>query len=141
LTFFLFSPAEARQGLLRGRAEGVISQDVSNSTVEKIIAAAKKILGADGFKATGENPKVMTFDRRARLGKDISYTGLANENGSWERLEILINDNGAGSFRLECNPSIVTDKDSFFENQNDVLKMFAGEYRRLMRRVAREASN
>lgn len=131
----------ARQGLFSGRAQGTVSADATRTTLERVTSAAKKVFIDDGFKVASESATKIVFERPARLGKDIAYSGFANEEGSWERVEVLISDQGNGNFQLGCNPFIVTDKgDDFFEDQEQVLKMFAGEYRRLLNRVAGEAS-
>ncbi len=71
------------------------------------------------------------------MTKDLSYGGLSSE-GVLERACLEIHDEGEGVHRLECNVYIVTDSgDPFFEDQTEVLRLFAGQYRRLLRRVAR----
>ena len=136
---FSTSSAYARRGVLPGRAEGVVSSDVSNTTAEQVVAGVKKVFGDDGFKVASENQDGIIFERPARLGKDVAYGGIVNEGGTWERVEVLISDEGSGNFHMECNPIMVTDKDQgVFEDQTEVLKLFAGEYRRLMRQVDRE---
>lgn len=133
--------ALARQGLFSGRAQGTVSADATGTTLERVTSAAKKVFTNDGFTVASESAAKIVFERPARLGKDIAYSGFANDQGSWERVEVLISDQGNGNFQLGCNPFIVTDKgDDFFEDQEQVLKMFAGEYRRLLNQVAGEAS-
>jgi hypothetical protein len=138
LGLFLGQPrVGAWQGLLPGRAEGASSVNVSKTTLEKVTAALKKVFVGDGFRVAGEDPQGIVFERPARLAKDVSYSPV--QGGTWERVTIVINNTGEGSFNLQCYPAIVRDKDQgIFEEEDRVLDLFAGEYRRLMRRVARE---
>jgi hypothetical protein len=139
---FLFQPmAEARRGILPGRAEGVISVDVGNTTPEKIDAALDKVFVGDGFKRVSSEGDRVVFERPARFGKDRAYGGVVfSDGGAWERMEVIITDEGEGRYNLQCNPSMVANKgQGIFEDETEVLKAFAGEYRRMMRRVQLEA--
>jgi hypothetical protein len=140
--FFLQRHALARQGLFHGNAEGAAVAEVSSTTMEEVVRAAKKVFMDDGFKVAAETEGELVFERPGRMGKDLSYGGVVSGEGVWERVRVYIEDNGEGSYTLSCEPAMVKDKgDDFFEDEQKVLKMFAGEYRRLLNGVAREVKH
>ena len=125
------------KGVLPGRSQGMATIMVTEHTLEEVEAAIHAVFIADRFKLRKSAPRLKVYERDASMMKDLSYGGLVSE-GVVERAFLRIHDEGLGVHRVECNVYIVTGSGAaVFEDQTKVLKLFAGQYRRLLRRVAR----
>ena len=124
------------KGVLPGRSQGMATITVTEHTLEEVAAAIHAVFIADRFNLKENAPRLKVYERVASMMKDLSYSGPLGE-GAVERAFLQIHDEGQGVHRVECNVFIVTGSgDPFFEDRTKVLKLFAGQYRRLLRRVA-----
>jgi len=138
---FVSSSASARQALMSGRAQGMASVDISAATIDKVDAALQKVFVNDeGYSLANSGDSQYVFERPAGRIKDLSYSGLAG-GGVIERAVVDITQLSGSAFRLTCNVYMVeTNGDPFFDSSTKVLRAFGREYKRVLRRVKREAN-
>jgi len=126
--------AFARKNVLGGRAEGMASIEVKASNPAEVANAVKSVFVEDGYKLKQEWDDALYFSRAAGRLKDISYGGAVS-SGMWEQVTIDIHDNGSGHYRVECNVYMTEGDHEPDILATKVMKAFAGEYRRMLKRV------
>lgn len=123
------------KGILPGRSEGMANVTVGAASLEEVETAIHSVFIADRFLLKKSVGKQKMYERPGSRMKDLAYGGLASD-GAWERAYLDIHDLGNETFRIECNVYIVSKNgDPFFDDQTTVLKLFGGQYRRLLNRV------
>ena len=140
--FVASGPAFARKPLFAGKAQGMATVDINNTTLERVEAAIQKVFAnGEGFSLTDSGDFAYVFQRPGGRIKDLSYGVLGGE-GVVERAVVEIEQKSDSSFRVECNVYMVRNSggDPFFEDETKVLRAFGREYKRLLRRVQREAN-
>jgi hypothetical protein len=125
------------KGVVPGRTQGMATITVTDHTQKEVETAIHAVFIEDGFKLAGSAPQLRVYERPANRLKDLSYGGLGG-SGVVERAFLEIHDEGSSVYRIECNVAMVTNNgDPFYESDTEVLKLFAGQYRRLLRRIPR----
>jgi hypothetical protein len=118
-----------------GKSEGTASITITGHTLAEVEAAIHAVFSEDRFRLIEDTPRGKIYDRTGSRMTDIAY-GSVIDDSVVERARVLIHDEGTNRHRVECNVSIVTGKgSSFYENEDEVLKLFGGKYRRLLRQV------
>jgi hypothetical protein len=134
----LSGDAFAAKRLLPGKGEGMATVTIKGASLDIIRQAAINVFQNDDYKVATQTPDQIVFERNAGRLKDISYGGLASEEGTLERIEVIFHEEGTDTFRLECNAYMV-DKGSFFENSTEVLRPFGKQYQRMLNATRKQA--
>ena len=127
--------------VMSGKAKGMASVEISNATTAQIAAATKKTFINDGYEVNRQSPTSMVFLKPGSRMDDIKYGGLMNEEGVWVQAVLNISEKANGIHWLSCDVYMVkkTD-DDFFRQETKVLKLFGGEYQRLLNKIKREVA-
>ena len=126
---------------MSGKAKGMASVEISNATTAQIAATTKKIFINDGYELARQSPTTMVFSKPGSRMDDIKYGGLMNEEGVWVQAVLNISEKANGIHWLSCDVYMVKNKDDdFFRQETKVLKLFGGEYQRLLNQVKKEVS-
>ena len=126
---------------MSGKAKGMAWVEISNMTTENISAAAKNVFIKDGYTVVKQEPDVIVFEKPGSRMDDIKYGGPLNEDGVWVKAVLNISEKGNGIHWVSCDAYMVKNKDDdFFRQETKVLKLFGGEYQRLLNQVKKEVS-
>jgi len=127
----------ARKQLLSGRGEGMASITIDKCSQEAVADAVQKVFEEDGYELDNVQDNLIAFSRPASRMKDISYGGIAGDD-TFERVVVAIHEQGASSYRVECNVYMTQGKtDRVSEASPTVLRAFGKEYQRMLRKVKR----
>jgi len=126
---------------MSGKAKGMASVEISNATTAQIAATTKKVFINDGYELARQSSTTMVFLKPGSRMDDIKYGGLINEEGVWVQAVLNISEKANGIHWLSCDVYMVKNKDDdFFRQETKVLKLFGGEYQRLLNQVKKEVS-
>ena len=126
---------------MSGKAKGMASVEISNATTAQIAATTKKVFINDGYEVARQSPATMIFLKPGSRMDDIKYGGLMNEEGVWVQAVLNISEKANGIHWLSCDVYMVKKiDDDFFRQETKVLKLFGGEYQRLLNKIKKEVS-
>jgi hypothetical protein len=142
LWVILFSGISAMGcAVMSGKAKGMAWVEISNATTEQIAATAKKVFINDGYEVAKQDPAAMVFLKPGSRMDDIKYGGLMNEEGVWVQAVLNVSEKGSGIHWLSCDVYMVKKMDDdFFRQETKVLKLFGGEYQRLLNQIKKEVA-
>jgi hypothetical protein len=127
--------------VMSGKAKGMAWVEISNATTEQIAATAKKVFINDGYEVAKQDPAAMVFLKPGSRMDDIKYGGLMNEEGVWVQAVLNVSEKGSGIHWLSCDVYMVKKMDDdFFRQETKVLKLFGGEYQRLLNQIKKEVA-
>jgi hypothetical protein len=127
--------------VMSGKAKGMASVEISNATTAQISAATKKVFINDGYEVNKQSPTTIVFLKPGSRMDDIKYGGLMNEEGVWVQAVLNISEKANGIHWLSCDVYMVKKMDDdFFRQETKVLKLFGGEYQRLLNQVKKEVA-
>jgi hypothetical protein len=117
------------------------SVTIPGKTPQEICNAAATVFQENGYQVASLNPSAMVFQKEASRMKSMAYNGVVNTHYgavTLERVKAELVDLGAGSFRLQCQASIVRGAgDSFFEDESRLSNLRSGPYQSLLNKVAK----
>ena len=126
---------------MSGKAKGMASVEISNAATAQIAATTKKVFINDGYELARQSSSTMVFLKPGSRMDDLKYGGLINEEGVWVQAVLNISEKANGIHWLSCDVYMVKNKDDdFFRQETKVLKLFGGEYQRLLNQVKKEVS-
>jgi hypothetical protein len=142
LWVILFSGISAMGcAVMSGKAKGMAWVEISNATTEQIAATAKKVFINDGYEVAKQDSAAMVFLKPGSRMDDIKYGGLMNEEGVWVQAVLNVSEKGSGIHWLSCDVYMVKKMDDdFFRQETKVLKLFGGEYQRLLNQIKKEVA-
>ena len=131
----------AGKEIVPGKAKGMAWVEITGASIQQISAAAKKVFIQDGYEIVAEEPGKLVFEKSGSRMNDLTYGGLANQEGVWVKIVVAIKERGNSTYWVSGDAFMVKNKDDdFFREEIKVLKLFGQEYQRLLNRVKKEAA-
>jgi hypothetical protein len=117
------------------------SVEIPGRTPDEICKAAATVFQQDGYQVAQLTPKSMVFQKEASRSQSLAYGGVVDTHYgavTLVRVRAQLVDLGAGSYRLQCQASMVRNaNDSFFEDESRLVNLRSRPYQNLLNKVAK----
>jgi hypothetical protein len=114
---------------------------IPGRTQDEICKTTAAVFQEDGYQVGSLNPASMIFQKEGTRGQSLAYGGVVGTHYgevTMVRVRAQLVDLGAGSYRLQCQASMVRDAgDSFFEDESRLANLRSGPYQALLDKVAK----
>ena len=114
---------------------------IPGKTPDEICKMAAAVFQQDGYQVAQLTPASMVFQKEASRSQSLAYGGVVDTHYgalTLVRVRAQLLDLGAGSYRLQCQASMVRDAgDSFFEDESRLINLRSRPYQSLLNKVAK----
>jgi hypothetical protein len=128
-------------GMTKPGSASFASVTIKDKTPQEICKAAAAVFQEDGYQVASLDPSQMIFQKEASRGTSLAYNGLVSTHygaQAVERVRAELVSLGTGSYRLQCQATIVRNAgDSFFEDESRKSNLRSFPYQRLLDKVAK----
>jgi hypothetical protein len=109
-------------------------------SLQQVKQATLAVFAQKGYALDFDSAKQIVFSKRASTGSTILFGGWPGIDPPIEdRVQLYIEDSGAGDFTLHCDAYVVSDSgQGFFEEKRPVYKTRASAYRKLLEEVKKK---
>ncbi len=115
---------------------------IPGKTPDEICRTTASVFQADGYQVAQLTPASMVFQKEGSRGQSLAYGGVVDTHYgavTLVRVRAELVDLGAGSYRLQCQASMVRNAgDSFFEDESRLVNLRSRPYQNLLDKVAKQ---
>lgn len=101
---------------------------------EEVAAACDVVMGENGYKIVEAHGNSLLYEKKASRMANLAWSNWTQE-GTWERVSLRIRPSSEGGYSIDCVPSLVTNRDSGFEDSHAVPRSGRGKYVKLMQEI------
>lgn len=113
---------------------------IPGKSQEDICTTTAAVFQEDGYQVGALNPDNMVFQKEGSRGQSLAYGGVVDTHygaSTMTRVRAQLVDLGAGSYRLQCQASVVRNaNDALFEDESRLANIRSGPYQSLLNKVA-----